>query len=549
MSGLESGSYQDIRKRIDHALTDKDFTNRIVQSVNGVVAVVNAIVETKGENWAVHVVDEKGQPLLTPEEQQRFTEAFSGHIDGILAFFGQSRTQKGGAMDITLPSLVEPSDEPELTTESNAIQGIDESFSQKFMKRINNVDQVVNDYASKYGILKLQREHDVQPDIRLIPEPAAMAISQGVFTLGSMMGFPIPPNVTMEFLAKIKVPFRTVIFTVYVALDVARISMGFAGRENGRKILSVLLAILELMLGDWKKSILTFMGYYGMSPMLYGELGKVFLTSFRMFAPQLQDTFLLGTFDATKSFVVGLLLSLFQITAPEEVRLPLVAALQKVAHRKAEINGVLQGEGLPARPEYLSPSFEDLNNIQAVMSDTAYLCSCEFQELVEAVDKSSMIRTVLQILRIPVTKEFIEFKCGPGPCKPFVTRLVENTQALAKPQAQPEAKPEVQAKAQEQSQQETATSNELPTVVAPVVQPEAPVVQPEAPVVQPEAPVVQPEAPVVQPEAQPQTPTEPSTTTEPDATLPPTQEPPKRVNEIRRGGRILHSRRNRVSLA
>lgn len=523
MSGLESGSYQGLRKQIDRALTDKDFTTRIFQSVNGVVAVVNAIVQTKGENWATHVVDEKGQPLLTPVEQQRFTEAFSGYIDSILGFFGQSRLQEGGAMDITLPSLVEPSDEPESTTESNAIQGIDETFSQQFMKRINNVDQVVNDYASKYGILKLQREHDVEPDIPLIPEPAALAISQGVFALGSMVGFPIPPNVTMEFLAKLKVPFRTVIFTVYVALDVARISMGFAGRENGRKILSALLALLELLLGDWKKSILTFMGYYGMSPMLYGELGKVFLTSFRMFAPQLQDAFLMGSYDATKSFTVGLLLSIFQITAPEEVRLPLVAALQKVAQRKAEINGVLQGEGLPARPDYLSPSFEDLNNIQAVMSDTAYLCSCEFQELVEAVDKSSMIRTVLQILRIPVTKEFIEMKCGPGACKPFVSRLVENTQAQAKSQIQPEVQP----------QQEPATSIETPVPTAPAVQPEAPSQPPIGPVT-----ITEPEAPSPSPAI-----------AEPAVTPPTTQEPPKRANEIRRGGRMLHSRRNRAALA
>jgi hypothetical protein len=45
------------------------------------------------------------------------------------------------------------------------------------------------------------------------------------------------------------------------------------------------------------------------------------------------------------------------------------------------------------------------------------------------VNKSAIIKIVLQILRIPVNKEFKEYKCGPGPCKKFVPLVVEQAKS------------------------------------------------------------------------------------------------------------------------
>jgi hypothetical protein len=303
--------------------------------------------------------------------------------------------------------------------------GIDDIYS-KIVNRVGNINSKVNDYASKYGVLKLEKEHDLEPDVRLIPQAAALAIADGVLALSTAAEFPIPPNVTMELLSKIKVPFRTIIFVAYLALDIARIAVGVSGPAIARKILSIVLAIVELLKGDWKKAVLSLVGYYGMIPLLVGELMKVFLTLFRMLAPQIQNSIVFGSLDAAKSFVIGLLLAIFQVTAPEEVRLPLIGALEKIAKNKAQMDGVLEDIGLSARPDYLSPSWNDLNNIQAVMSDEDYICSCEFQELVKAIDNAAIIKIVLQILRIPANKEMIEYKCGNKPCKDFVTTVVSS---------------------------------------------------------------------------------------------------------------------------
>jgi len=221
------------------------------------------------------------------------------------------------------------------------------------------------------------------------------------------------------------VPFRTITFTIYLILDIARLAIGITGPSLARKILSILLAILELLKGDWKKALLTMIGYYGMIPLLTGELLKVFLTLFRMFSPQIQHSIIFGSLDAAKSFIVGLLLAIFQVTAPEQIRLPLIGMLEKVAQHKAKMDGVLQDIGLSARPDYLSPTWADLNNIQAVMSDDAYICSCEFRQLVEAVNQSAIIRIVLGILRIPANEDMIMYKCGKEPCKDFVTTVVK----------------------------------------------------------------------------------------------------------------------------
>jgi len=410
LKGSEKYRYKQLRDEINTALTNKQFNHNIYQSTNGILRVLNAIVKTDGQNWASHVLDENGNPLLTPVEQQQFTDAFQNHIDDILQFFGK---QSGGNNDVNdqyIESLVNSSDDQK--------DGIDDLYTT-FIDKIRSMDQVVNDYASQYGVLKLEKEHDMMPDIPLIPETVTDIISSG-------LSFFVPADITKEALSKLKIPFRTIVSTIYIALDIARLTLSLKGQESQSKILSVLLSILELLRGDWKKSILSFIGYYGMTPLLYGQLGKVFLTSFRMFSPDLQDDFVFGSFDATKSFIIGILLSIFQVTAPQEIRLPIIAALDKIRLRKERINGVLEQADLPARPNYLSPTFQDLNNIQAIMTDPAYVCSCEFEELVKAVDKSAIIRTILELLRIPVTKEFIEYKCGKEPCKPFVTELVQD---------------------------------------------------------------------------------------------------------------------------
>lgn len=437
MNGSQRYTFDQLREQINREIVSKNMPEHLYKSTDGIIRVIHAIVKTKGKGWAVQVLNNDGKPIFNAQEQAQFTDAFQPYTDTIIDFFGDKDEMSGGVYNPDMSKMSGLSSNflktkaaqathsfPTQPIDPTKMIGIDDIYS-KVVKRIGNVNSVVNDYASKYGILKLEKEHDLEEDIRIIPQPAALVISEGVFGLSTAAGIPIPPNITLDTLSKMKVPFRTLVSAIYLFLDITRISMGVSGPAIGRKIMSIVVAVLELLKGDWKKALLTMIGYYGMMPLLFGELLKIFLSMFRMLAPQIQNRIIFGSLDATKSFVIGLLLSIFQVTAPEQVRLPLIGLLEKIAQRKAQMDGVFIDVGLSARPDYLSPTWNDLNNLQAVMSDEGYICSCEFEQLVKVLDDAAIMRIVLEILRIPVNKDMIAYKCGNGPCKDFVTAIVK----------------------------------------------------------------------------------------------------------------------------
>jgi hypothetical protein len=431
LSGSQKYNFEELRNHINDTLLNIQMPDKLYKSVDGILRIINTILITKGDNWASQVLDENRKPLLTPEEQAKFTNVLKPHIESIINFFDSDKMLGGGPLSVTeMTDVATPS-------------GIDDVYST-LINRIGNINSTVNNYASKYGILKLEKEHDIDDDVKIMPKPVNTAISQGVLGLSTMAGFPIAPPVTMDVLSKIKIPFRTIIFTIYLILDIARLAIGITGPAIGRKIMSILLAGLELLRGDWKKAILTIIGYYGMIPMLIGQLFKAFLTLFRMLSPDIQNNIIFGSLDVGKSFIIGILLSIFQVTAPAQIRKPLIDILDKIAKRKAEIDGTLESTSLPERPEYLSPNWNDLNNIQAVLSDKAYICSCEGRQLVAAVNNAAIIRIILEILRIPISEDMITQKCGKEDCKDFVTTVVqEGVDKINKPSVMPSVMPSV----------------------------------------------------------------------------------------------------------
>ena len=433
-----NAQFKDIQQHLDTIIKNGELPNRLYQSTNGIAQVISAIQSTKGEGWAAQVLDKDGQPLLTPQEQQQFTEAFKPYVENIVSFLGDRKTggQVAQAADISydvpdVENLTQMSKNninskmesigksAESTDDPEKMMGIDNIYA-KVIQRMGMINSAVNDYASKYGILQMEKKSDMEPDIRLIPEVLAQLISKGITAISS-----IPPQSSMEVMNKIKVPFRLIVFVIYLFLDVARITASVTGSDSNRKILSILVSFLDLLKGDWKKAILSFMGYYGTTPLLMGQMVKVYLSLFHTLSPTLQDSIMYGALDTTKSFIIGILLAIFKITAPEGVRLPLIGMLEKIAKKKAEIDGTLVDAGLSARSDSFSPTFDDFNNIQALMDDPEFICSSEFETLIEQVNNTAIINMILQILRIPVTKEFREYRCGTKPSKPFLTLIVE----------------------------------------------------------------------------------------------------------------------------
>ena len=411
LSDSQRYNIKELNDLFNKALLNEEMHNKLYKSTDGILRILYTIYITKGENWASQVLDEEGNQVLTSDEQAKFTDIFQPYIEHILGFFDNHDIKHNDEMQGGQAG-------------ETPAGGIDNIYTS-IIKHIENINSTVNNYAAKYGILKLEKEHDIDDDVQVIPKPIDSSVSEGVFGLSTAAGLPIVPPITMGVLSKIKVPFRTIVLTIYLILDIARLAIGITGPPAGRKIMSILLALLELLRGDWKKAVLSGIGYYGMIPMLMGQLLKAFLTLFRMLSPDIQNNIVFGSLDIGKSFIVGLLLSIFQVTAPAQIRQPLIESLNKIAERKAQMDETLETVGLPPRQDYLSPNWNDLNNIQAVMSDKVYICSCEGRQLVSTINKSPIIRTILEILRIPVNEDMITQKCGQGDCKDFATTIVK----------------------------------------------------------------------------------------------------------------------------
>jgi hypothetical protein len=439
VSGSKRYTLNDLRTKINDALLNKEMPNKLYQSMDGTSRMIEAIIKTRGDGWAAHVIDNEGNEMLTPEEQERFTRAFQPYLDTIIEFFEETSHKNNEIIggDIPNPANLIGLPKGEIanlvrkttgTSSTDDVEGPDQIYKQ-IIDKFSAINTTVNNFASKYGVMRLEKEHDAEPDIRLIPSFARDLIVLGVDAIGDAT---VGPEIdvagpTREILENIKVPFRLIVSLIYMFLDVARIVVSINGSNFGRKILSIALSLLEFLRGDWKKAILSFVGYYGMTPLLIGQVLKAVLTLFNMISPELQETMIYGAYDSTKSLLVGILLTIFKITAPEDIRLPLIGVLEAIAKKKEELDGSLESAGLQARPNYLVPSFQDLNNIQAVITDKAFICSKEFDTLFSTVQKSALLTIILQLVGIPTDKFTEERKCSDNLGKPYVNLLVKGS--------------------------------------------------------------------------------------------------------------------------
>ena len=87
LSGSKRYNFDELSGLIDNALLNEEMLDKLYKSADGFSRIMNAILTTKGDNWASHVLDENGNPLLTPEEQEKFTDVFKPYIESIINFF------------------------------------------------------------------------------------------------------------------------------------------------------------------------------------------------------------------------------------------------------------------------------------------------------------------------------------------------------------------------------------------------------------------------------------------------------------------------------
>lgn len=375
---MNSRSFENIETQIKDELKMENVFEKLYNSTDYILNIINTIVETDGINWASKVMDDKGNNVLTEEEQAQFTSSFQPYINSILRFFGKSVEQvekveqvestMGGALTYEQKKELmkknapkkyikeqseEQSKEPK---EPKKIPGIDEIFTE-FMDKIDTANQLFKKGSQDVGILKIQSQLDATKMDQIVP----------------FVGL---------------VPVRLLIFAVYLLIDILRIMASVSGIGLGRKILSIVIAIFDLLKGDWKKAILSFIGFFSSDALILGVISKIFLSLFETLNPDKQETIIYGAYGTIKSLLVGILLSILQIGAPMHVREYIMELIR----------------GIDDNHEV--KSWDDINNIQLIFDNPKITCNNQFQESLKTLP--SFVKIVAQLLGVPERKDVKE---------------------------------------------------------------------------------------------------------------------------------------------
>ena len=436
--------FNQLKDEIHMALARNTFPSTIFNTVNNIVRVINAIRQTRGIHWA-RTVQDNGQPVFTPIEQQRYTELLQPYVPAILEFFNeeQSRVQKGGAPVPSiigvpaaralparaLPATALPATALPATALPASISTTNVARSS-LAANLAPVAPLAEAKAPEAGTPVAETPVAKAPVAPVAPVAAPVTapgapIPVSLMAAGpggtgpmpvSLMAMPVSPmaepvvapitetpskmgqlgdslssglsdkmksidlssltpdvlfdkvmstyqginrsmNETMEAVhfeketdekpdiplgqTGIMIPPRFIIFLIYYILDITRVAVSVHGNETGRKLLSIVVAILDVVRGDWKKAILTFVGYYGSSPLLIGQALKTYLTVIQMLSPTIQIKLPYFMYDSVKSMVFGVLLSIIQIGAPKPVRDQLEKMLTTLSDVQRDIDAKL----------------------------------------------------------------------------------------------------------------------------------------------------------------------------------------------------------------
>ena len=410
--------FDDIEKRVEDALKNANVGDNVYNSIESIMQCIDVIVVTNGKpGWSLLLVNNEGAPLISDSEKNEFEYALAPIVPLILSIFSDEQNQTGGAIGtVTLPKSISLPSKPKLnltmkSAMSNMVGdisaptiGIDEAI-QMIADKINAIDVFVQNFAktSPAGISRFVNNYDVAKD-----DPAPL----GIFGYVPIVT-PIGP--AAHAISRIKIPARMIVFFVYTILDIVRIIMStrLANVPNVRKIFSIVVAIVDILKGDWKSSILSFAGFYGEYPMIFGYFSKLFLQTFYLLNPQIRESVLYGIKSTTVSLISGFLLKIFQVLAPAPMRMLVSDALKKLHENViGPTDTAITAQGVSSEGMVITPSFEDIQTMQAFVADPPRLCSAEFQDAIKTLTQSTLLRIVLQLLNIPINEREIRRVCG-----------------------------------------------------------------------------------------------------------------------------------------
>lgn len=421
--------------------------NTCYNFLDGISLIGVAFFKAGGEEgWADGVALSDGK-LLTEEEQREAEAALAPYKSELGKFKANEdsdssdedeprmKPQAGGgpilkknpAKGLKQPSEVLNSFQKNVKAATNKAQGIvnpppvDFTFSldgavKKVSDYIQAVDNQVHEITDSLGPTAFINNMPVDP---FIPNPL------------QVIGIPPP---------KFQVPKYSILPFFDSLLEVIRLIAVFMPNDIPlfRKITSITKAIYELSLGNWRQAIFSFIGYFGQSVGRMSSIGKIVFQAWLMIDPSISGKLSKYAYKGVKSMFITFWLYLFQIFSPDFIWIPIGKFLDginnlvdqgqsSISSLEEQFTKSLQSMGyegysvhlptleeITGQPDGAPPirfSFDDLQNLQTLITMPFFLCSKEGQTIIGALAKTPA-RLVLELLNIPTLPEDIADMCG-----------------------------------------------------------------------------------------------------------------------------------------
>jgi hypothetical protein len=392
----------------------EDIPDRLYKAMSGISQTFLAFQKGKGaKGWASQAVDELGSPLWDSASAEIIENATP------LLFL-----QGGGGLK---PGDIQFGPGSSFVTKSvpDSPLSIDELYAN----------------ARSY----LQTIDDKNKELAAIVGPVALI---NTYADGEIKIGPYPPYLPMP----IPVPSKLVVTLTTTFLESLRllVSSNVLDIPFLRKILSIVLAFYDVIRGEWKDGILTFLGFFSDTWMIYGMTGKLMRWMYSLISPDIQMRIEEDLFAGGKSMIIGFWLWVLGLVSPKYVReminemirsatKPLETINEQIAKVEAQAQASAAHLGarvkFPRVPLEQIPSFDDIQNFQSIVHRPEIFCNPVFQQAIAPAMSIAPLRVALELMNIPTTPEKIAEKCAnqPASISEAITQTLKPTVTLNRP--------------------------------------------------------------------------------------------------------------------
>ena len=373
----------------------EELPERLYSALEGICSIIVAHKKAKGASgWSKSLVDLDNKPLFTDEESSSLETAMNAFEKGQAAQTGGadlSNIKRGPASDLVMPM-------PQINPEDISIDKVYHTIDSTLDKYNDQWREI----SGSLGIVKGIESQDYK----------------GVAVIPFIPPIPIPYYI----LGKGILPFLNIV------LELLRLAVSNTvwDMPTARVLLSVAVALLDLLRGEWKNAVLTLLGTYSSKAALLGFTLKLLHNAYLFLSPDLQKDLKSVVYRSTKSMTVGFLIWCFTCFAPDFVRFAAEASFEKLrtivtemnnkillAQEQAQTVGTAAGIKVefPKIPLEMIPSIDDIQNLQTLVKVPEVYCSPEVQDIMQPLLLIPPLRLVIELLNIPTVEEDVAATC------------------------------------------------------------------------------------------------------------------------------------------